>query len=63
MVYALHFCRRNSFFVTCKVQGDAICIFGFDVVKASLLYYLEVTRIGFKSKHSLRGVYPQLHII
>ena len=63
MVYALHLSRRNSLFVICKVQGDAICIFGFDVVKASLLYSLEVTRIGFKSKHSLRGVYPQLHII
>ena len=45
------------------MQGDAICIFGFDLVNASLLYYLEVMRRGFKSKRSLRGVYPQLHIL
>ena len=63
MVYALHLLRRNNLFVTCKEQGDVICIFGFDVVNASLLYYLEVTLTDFKSKHSLRGVYPQLHII
>ena len=42
------------------MQGDAIWIFGFDVVSASLLYYLEVMRRGFKSK---RGAYPQLHIL
>ena len=31
------------------MQGDAICIFGFDVVNASLLYYLEVMRRGFNA--------------
>ena len=49
------------------MQGDArvylyICIFGFDVVNASLLYYLEVMSRGFKSKRCQRGVDPQLHI-
>ena len=45
------------------MQGGAICIFGFDVVNVSLLYYLEDMRRGFKSKRSLRDVYPQLHIL
>ena len=45
------------------MQGDVICIFDFDLVNASLLYYLEVMREVFKSKRSLRGVYPQLHML
>ena len=44
-----------------SIQGDAVCILVFLVVNASLLYYLEVMHRGFKSKHSLCGVYPQLH--
>ena len=45
------------------MQGDAICIFGFELVEASLLYYLEVVCRGFKFKRSLLGAYPQLHIL
>ena len=30
-----------------SIQSDAVCIFGFDVVNASLLYYRGVKRSGF----------------
>ena len=65
MVFALHLLRRNNFLVCIhtSMQGDAICIFGFDAVNSSLFYYLEVMRRGFISEQSLRGVYPQLHIL
>ena len=46
-----------------SIQSDAVCIFGFDVFNASLLYNLEVMRRGFKSKRSLRGGYPHLHVL